>query len=260
MTISSPSKPRIGYQNLLEDTGATISATAGATGFEHANAYDWLTFTSYLSNTVGVATIKASFGAGIKKTANYFAVFGHTLATNGGAIKLQWSDDDAVWNDAFPAISPVNAFVIYKLFNPIEARYWRVHVDSTPASYIAQVSFGVDLELERGGRPGFIPPNLGREVDVTNVTSENGGFLGRSVVRNGLKGSVNISPVSEMWARQYWLPFVVHAELKPFFLQWNNSQYPYESAYVWADGAIEPMKYTKFKWLGGGIKYRGQIQ
>ncbi len=254
------SKPRIGYENLLLDTGATITATTGTAGYEHANAYDWLPATSYLSGSSGASYIKASFGSGITKAASYFAIYNHTLTTNSGTITLQYSSDDSSWTSVFPAFTPTNNAVIYKVFPIVSARYWRVLITSTPASYIGEVSFGQDFELERGARPGFMPPTLARDTQVSNSVSQNGYFLGRSVIRSGITGAINLDQITEAWAREVWLPFIIHAETKPFFLQWNNVEYPYESAFVWTEGKIESLKHAKRNLLSMGIKYRGFVE
>ncbi len=255
MASSSPAKPRIAYQNLFEDSGVTVTPSTETAGYEGANAYDWLTATSWKPTATGDSTLQAVLSS--SKPANYFAFYNQTLYSNGGSIKLQYSlNSGGAWSDATAAFSPSDNKAMYFRFPAITTNYWRVLINSNPVSYVGHVQFGMDFELERGCMPGFTPPLLGRDTAITNTVSQTGAFLGRTLLANGARGSINIDKVTTPWVRTVWLPFVLHAERKPFMFLHDPQYYPGEAAFCWSDGAIENPKHTKRNLMSGGIKYK----
>ena len=54
---------------------------------------------------------------------------------------------------------------------------------------------------------------LNEDIVVTNNKSESGIYLGRSIVRTGIKPtSINLDNISHAWLYATWLPFKKHAE------------------------------------------------
>jgi hypothetical protein len=243
LPIVNPAKPIILYDNLLTYDGATVTASSEVAGFPFENAFDWNPSTYWLASA---GTSYLNLTLTISKYADSFCLYSQTLWSNGGTIQLQYSlDGGSTWLDAFSPVAPSDNVPIFLTFDPISADKWRVKVVSSPASYIGVVCFGSRMVFERGFFVGFAPPQDARMDEITNNVSMNGTFVGRSLLAKGIKDSLSTDMLSQQWVRSVWRPFVDHARLMPFFLQWNKDQWPYEVAFCWADGNIPAAKNVK---------------
>lgn len=234
---------KIGYHNLFEDTSGTVTASSEAVGFPKENAYDWRPTDWWKATATGDSWVQIAFSTG--KTADYFAVAGHDLATQGASIKLQYSTDlGSTWHDATTSATGGNNRVIFKFFDPILASYWRILVNAptSPAS-IGVASFGDRLDLPRGFPSGFTPASLARDNTYQTSISEGGQFIGRSIARKVYDGRFNIPQVMPTWVRNYWESFIDHAEVKPFFLSWDTSEHSDEAVMGWLSDRYTPPSY-----------------
>lgn len=233
--------PRIGYNNL--GVGATVTATSTAVGYDPAQLFDWKPFTLWTPATSGthyVNVVPAS-----ATPVNYFAIAQHNLGTNGGTIKLQYSTNGGgSWSDATTLIAPVSDETIWQSFDDITANDWRIQVNSTPASVIGVVSFGAAYLPYFGQLEGFSPTKLARDVEIYANQSEEGLSLGRSILRRNTKNSITFNNMSTSDVYNLWLPFIKHAEKKPFFFVWLYEDYPSDVGLVETTEKIEPPRFT----------------
>lgn len=248
LTVSSPGAggdlPLVGYDNLFRDSGATITESTETTGYESSLAFDWRTSSAWLATASGSSWFRAQFSSG--RGADYFAAYAPDLATNGGTIKLQHSSDGSAWTDATTALSPTAAQpIVWQSFTRATDTYWRVLVDSTPASYIPVVAAGDALQLENGFLPGFTPPHLNRLVEIAQIRTNGGTRIGRTRRRQGCRCRIATRYNSEEHIRNDWLPFLKHAELLPFFLSWAPVLHPSELALLEIDGDDNPAAYDE---------------
>lgn len=234
---------KIGYNNLFEDTTGTVTASTETAGYAKENAYDWRPYDWWKASAIGDSWVQIAFPS--TRTVDYFAVAAHDLTTQGASIKLQYSTDSgSTWNDATTAASGVSNRVIFKSFSVITASYWRILVNApTSVASIGVVAFGDRLDLPRGFPPGFSPVALARENTYQTSMSDNGQFIGRSVKRKMYKGAFELPQVSPTWVRNYWEPFIDHAETKPFFFSWDTSSHPDEAVLGWLDDSYTPPSY-----------------
>ncbi len=252
-------KPIFAYQNLLEDDNATVTVSSEAVGFEMENAYDWNPTTFWKPTSSGAAWIRASFAAA--QLCNYVAIFAHNLGESGSNFKLQYSlDGGSVWLDATTPIAPVGTECRFVHFSSVLAADWRVLFDSDAAASVGIIAFGVDFELEHGTGQGFSPPNFARDTQVTNNTSERGTLLGRTLIRQGSHLSLTAEFMSESFTLDTWLPFMEHAEMKPFFFQWNPDDRPTESAFCWTDKDLGRPEYTSRDLLKTTLEAQARLQ
>lgn len=250
--------PRIGYQNLLE-SAVSVTASSEASGYEVANAYDWRLDDWWKPTGTGTSYITAVFITAV--SVDYFAVFGHDLHTYGGWVKLQYSTNGGVsWSDAASYVMPSDSRVIFQAFTAILANRWRVvmYSPSGPAS-LGIVAFGTALKFPRQLRPGFSPPTLSRQNEYMGVKSESGVFIGRSLKRRGVKFSIERDNLTPEWVREYWEPFLDHAEAKPFFFSWDYENHPWEAAYCWADD-ISASEYHHPMYMKVAASLMGQVE
>ncbi len=253
ITVSGArSTPRFAYENLFEDDAATVSVSSEDDGFEKENAYDWNPTTFWKPTAGGDQWMAASFSSA--QPVNYIAFFAHNIGTNGGTVQLQYSTDGgSTWLDALTPITPLSTECFYRRFTQRMAADWRVVVTSVDPCALGLLSIGVDFALEHGDWKGFSPPVYNRDTQVTNVTSEGGVLLGRSIIAQGSKMAVNPEFMSEAFAEATWLPFMEHAELKPFFFLWNPDDKPAEASFCWTDKKITGPAYTSVDYLQTGI-------
>lgn len=250
-------KTKIGYQNLIE-TATLITVTDEAIGFEKELAYNWRTFDGWKPITAGV--VHYTIDLGTAQPVDYWGLNSHTLGTNGGSIKLQYSSDNfaADTNDFDVLISPADDKTLFQsLALPITARYWRFEVTSTPVSILAVLSLGLALESARGTEVGFVLPRQARMNTVIGNVSDGGAFLGRSVIRRGFKSQINYSIQTLAYARGEWNTFLDHAELKPFFFSWNP-KYD-DPVYCWMVGDPVNVAFDKVNTVSFGMNIEGLI-
>lgn len=242
--VSVASSAIIGYKNLLTTSGGTITSSSSETDYDAENIADWRPFTWWKPTTTGNSWVRVSFAS--SKVVNYFAVASHDLATSGSTIKLQYSTNGgSSWLDATSANPGTNDRAIVTTFDDITAADWRIYVSNpTTIAAIGVVSFGEKLELPYQQEVGFAPPTLSRDAEYRTNQSASGLFLGRSIERTGYPGMISISAIDQDWIRSDWEPFIDHAELKPFFFSWNESDFANEAVFAWTDGKISPSKYS----------------
>lgn len=234
----------LGYKNLLTTSGGTITSSSAAADYDAENISDWRPFTWWKPTATGDSWVRVSFAS--SRVSNYFAVASHSLATSGSTIKLQYSTDGgSVWLDATSANTGASDRVIVETFDDITAADWRIYVSNpTAIAAIGVVSFGEKLELPYQQEVGFAPPTLSRDAEYRTNESATGLFIGRSIERTGYPGEISVTNIPHAWIRTDWEPFVDHAELRPFFVSWNEADFPSEAVFAWTDGRIDPAKYS----------------
>tara|TARA_R110000850_G_scaffold213784_1_gene339777 strand:+ start:553 stop:993 length:441 start_codon:yes stop_codon:yes gene_type:complete len=133
---------------------------------------------------------------------------------------------------------------------------WRFNIVSTPASSIGVLFFGEYLGLELGIRNGFTPPRFSSNNNYISNVSQNGNFIGRSIVSQSGNISIPVDYMTDQWARDNWETFITHAEKKPFFFSWNVADYPNEHAFAWSTDKAFSTKNQTFNRMQSTIKVR----
>lgn len=241
---TTANKAIICYENLLlADNVQSITASTERLGYSVENSYDWYT-TTYWSPELGheYNYIYISFYENV--TADYLAIYRHNLGEIGGYIFLEYSDDPEDWSEAQQVgsiVSAENNELIIHLFEATTARYWRVGFHSSliyTAFYCGVVMLGNKLPLYRGMVGGFVVPRHGRKNEIINQTTEGGQFVGRIKVSKGARSNITFKTVPQVWVRDNWEAFVLHAEMLPFLFSWNHEFYPQDACYCVTDGEI----------------------
>ncbi len=249
------SNARIGYENLLEN--GTVVASSENADFSVANIFDWRTSDFFKPAATG--TINIDLTLATTDSADYFAFYGQNLYDNGGTIKLQYWNGSA-YVDCFAAVTPTDNTPRFVSFTARTSTKWRVVITCTDIPSIAVISFGAQLALERGMYLGWTPPQFGRATQLIDSTSDGGEFLGRSVISQGIRTSIILNHASDAWMRSTWLPFVRHAEQKPFFFVPDVATYPLESVFAFTDGEITAPSQSAYGFMGASIAIRGMVE
>lgn len=245
---------RLLWDNLF-DYATSVTASSEDSSFPVENAYDWLVSDFFAPATNGQYTITCVFSS--SKTANSMAFYKTDLQDNGGTIKLQYLDTDGVtWVDATDNISPSDTAPRIEYFDSQSSTQWRFVISSNPASNIGMLWFGEYMALQIGVWQGFTPPKFARNNNYLTSVSQQGNFIGRSITHNAGSVSLPVEYATESWARSNWYPFIKHAEKKPFFMSWNVSSYPTESAFCWSDTKSFSMSNQTFDRMQETLKLR----
>ncbi|MBA1446178.1 MAG: hypothetical protein FE835_15000 [Gammaproteobacteria bacterium] len=96
---------------------------------------------------------------------------------------------------------------------------------SRTPSFLGVLAFGAALKLPAGMHTGFQPPHLNRNTKYLNNVSEGGQFLGRSLLRSGNDGRVDLSFLPASWVQMAWPTLALALETKPFFFCWDYSRF-----------------------------------
>lgn len=232
--------PRLGVENLLRLSLATVTASAEETGGERENAYaEGFTHDFWRPGASGTQWLRGSFGEPVRS--NYVAVAAHDLRQRGGSIKMQHSKDGgSTWVDSTDEFAPSDSRPIMLLYDDTTAADHRLVVTSSEAVSLGVVSFGSVIKLPVGIQAPWEPPYLNRENRYVNERSEGGAFIGRSLIAEGTELSLNLKNVDPKWIRRVWEPAVRKMEQYPFFFAARDiaavgGVAESEVVYAWAD-------------------------
>ena len=226
--------PRICWRAI---TGAVISGASEA-GYPATNALDVRTALGWrpdgLANHIGV-------DAGSAVAASYCAVAGHTLGSSGAVVRVQrW--DGSTFVNVVGNTTVENDDALLFLFSPIDASRFRLLIDSADSTpRIGHVRFGLATELPRKSPYGSATPiSESRRYEYDTLRANNGAFLGRSIISQGLQFQIEVRHLSEEWRRSEWAAFRDYANTSgaTFFYADKPISYPEDVAYAWSNDAL----------------------
>ncbi len=218
------------YDNILASASVSSDSTAVNYSPEFLNRQEnWLI---WLPATGGLHYI--TWDCGEDRTADAFGFAEHQLFTSSGTIALEHSANGTDWTAAFAAFTPYSDHPGYVEFSEVTARYWRAAMDSTPASPLGVVMLGQKEVMEQGHFVGFSPPGLNVDVETLTNTSRDGYLLGTAIKDHGATLELELDNLTDQWTRSEWAAIRRHASTGAYFIQWDNENRPYETAYCWA--------------------------
>jgi hypothetical protein len=237
--VASESYPlthaRIGYDRL----DGTPTASTAANGSPALGAYTVNTY-EHWQPTALPAWWKVS--AQEPTLVNYCGIAVHQLI--GEAVQVQYSANDSDWTSILAAPALItNGDPILILFPEVSARYWRIAIEGSELPAIAHIRFGYALTMMRPIFAGHNPGPLNRETAINPNVSERGQFLGRSIIRSGVREAFAWQHLDPDWYRENFDPFVLDARENPFFIAWRpNPDSPSENdvIYGWVNDDMAP--------------------
>ena len=273
----------IGYHNRVHS--ATLTATGVTSGYSVNSLKNWQPF-EFVSFDAGWSR-QITIDCGAAVSVDYFALGGHELFTsNTDNILLAASNDPAfatyitlatlnntsagVYDGSYryntstsiPSQSVDDNYNVCLKLDSVSYRYYRLEFTPSTTVRIAVLALGLRTEFELGFYKGIAPPKLNEDIVVTNNKSESGIYLGRSIVRTGIKPtSINLDNISHAWLYATWLPFKQHAEVYPFFYSFGNT--PLYNNQLCYQTSFAPVKFDDR--IGGGhgscgITFEGVIK
>lgn len=215
---------RIGYRKI---TG-TITASTAASGFAASNADNEMTY-SFWKPTAMPATWEIDAGTAVD--VDYFGIAAHTCGTDQATVYVEYWDGTA-WVEIDNTLPGDDSPLMFLLTGKFASKY-RVRVTGTTAPRIGVIYIGETLAMQRPIADSHSPINLSRKTVTSTNLSENGQWLGRSIIRKGSATNYQWKNLTSTWYRANFDPFVEHARTKPFFLAWHPEEYPSDVGYLW---------------------------
>jgi len=236
--------PIFGYKNLYRD-GGTVTASSDPAATPKENALDWRLEDYWKPAAATSHTLDIDAGSAVP--ADYLAFFSSDLFGQAGAKVELFSGAASPAATLRATINPTTRGPKLLTFTSVSFRYWRITISTTaafsPKIQIANV--GARLELERGLRPGFMPPALGSRLRPTTNLSETGIYIGRSLENKPVDFSLATTTLTAAWVRANWPAFRDHIERYPFFILPEPDAYAGEAVIAWTRGAINPPTYSQ---------------
>lgn len=230
---------RIGYHNPARDLTAVASSEEDDFPADAAQRPD--TYESWKPATMP-ATWAIDFGETV--AIDYVGIAAHELGTKGCTAKVQYSVDNAEWQDASDEATPADDSPMLLLFSPQAARYWRLYLaqaaSPTDAPEVGVIYMGRILTMQRSIYGGHMPITLSRETVLHQSLSRGGNFLGQGFRRSGLVSQASFRHLTAAWYRENFDPFVLAARRYPYFFAWRPGTFADELAYAWTDEDIRP--------------------
>jgi len=243
------------YENVFLHSSLVASATAA--GSHVRNAVDWRTQTFWQCDSPGTQTLSVQLPTVVSCSA--FAIARHNLKTVSvdQKILLQYLNGN-IWTTVCTLTANNDDTSLFSRFNEVAATQWRVVINIKPGAifHMAVCMAGQAMQMPFGMPKGFVPPRHNIQLTTLTNQSENGAFVGRSVIREGYKTEIKQPRVPTDWLRNEGMKFVKHAIKKPFFFQWSDRYFPTDSAYCWLDGnnAVSAFQMLDRQWQSFSMK------
>lgn len=227
--------PKCLFDSRLDD--GTPAASTTATGYDVLNLRDWRPYTAW-QPTALPATVTVDCGSA--QAADYWAIYGHDLYTQGCTIELRGSTDNfAASNVLVDTVTPSSNDAFVRHFASVSYRYWRLRITggaTMPSIKIAAMGVAFDIPMYLSS--GFDP--MGRDPMGVLNRSEAGHPLGRTVQWERWQQRLQFEHLTWTWLRNSWVDaWEDHIRDDPFIFQWDQSGHASEIYLVNAEGGFD---------------------
>lgn len=242
--ILDADNPLIGYQTRA--TTANISSTTAATGFPVTNLVNPSTNLRWKGVSGSPqADEYITLNLATAELVDYLAIARHNFGTAGITVSVEVENtatSPVSWDEVISETLLANDSPLLFRFTPQGITKIRVRLQPGSAAPFAAVIYcGKLLVVQRRLYVGHTPINYGRVSEITNGRAEAGHFLGRIQTRQTTKTSVELNDLTPAWYRDNIEPFLLQAQLNPFFFAWRPSSYPREVGFAWLTNDPQPV-------------------
>lgn len=236
--------PKFLYDNIMNTSTATLSASTSLTGYEVANITDWRTHTYWIGSSASTHTITIDMGT--LSNADAIGICGHNLYSLGATVIVSKSTDGTSWVPLLTYAATADD-VIFSTFAHSTASQYRLTINKpatqTEAPRIAVCAIGTALEFPHPPSAGASPIN--QTAVIKSNRSQTGILLGNVVKYHpvslrmdfGFIGTTFYRTTSGAAAgyRSFWEDHGRY--MLPFFVAFSGDTYP-EAKYLMrlADG------------------------
>ena len=245
----------IGWHNLVPES--TLSASSENPDNPVSLLSNYFTFDSWKASGPGVQWVEIDLPR-IQRI-NYVGIAAHNFYNVSASWQVQYFDG-LIWQPLTPERLMNDNRPILSTFEDISTRRIRIYIfNSDQPVYIGIVYVGRIMRFERGVYIGHAPANYNRVDNIINSVSEGGQFIGRSTVSEGGQTTIDLDWLSPNYIRNIYVPFQLHARLKPFFFGWKPSVYPTEIIFGWSTSEPVPTV-SGHNYYSATISMRGDIE
>lgn len=209
--------PRIAWDSVLDDATITSGSSVSTDG-EVDQVADWILYTFWLPTGGGTHYITCDLVG--TPTVNSWAMAGHGAS---GLIGMDtWNG--TTWVLHSEVVHAGDGSAVYLVGSAVATTKLRFRFATI--THLSTLWAGTDMQLPEGVGNGWSDPVLAQRAETSPEVSRDGVYLGTSVERWMAKLSLDIKHVEATWCRDYWLPFLRTCSTQPFFLHWNNVEWP----------------------------------
>jgi hypothetical protein len=196
-------------------------------------------YTAQRWQTTGAADFTFEFAA--NQNVDTFVIAAHNLAGVGVTISTSTTTTGTFTTRA--TFTPSDNTPIFVMANtgtglPFGIRRYRVTVASQAA--VGIIRAGLALQLQQPLYGGHNPALWNRVTEGQQAFSETGQWLGRTQKRLAYATNYEWTHIKAAWYRDNFEPFAQTLPLKPFAIAGNPQAMPYDVAWAWAQGDVQP--------------------
>lgn len=219
---------RILYNNKL--VNSSISSTNGLNNIAtiKANTFERWTFTGNAQITFTLTSVESIDTIGIGS---------HSLI--GSTISVYYDTNDSGMLRHLRTVTASEANTMFHFDETYQAKRISVKVTTAATSYVAYISAGIALQMQRPFFAGHTPITDSDQSTIEFNRTQNGSIISNSLVNIGYQTSVDIKNLNDSWFNQYIPAFRRSAKTKPFFFAWNLLEYPNDVGFCMMDGDME---------------------
>lgn len=239
--------PIIGYQTLV--TSNNVMATTSQADWPASNLANVSTYLKWRAESG--SPLLDEYLTVVPDTADdidYIGIAGHNFGSGQMPVSVEVLDEStspAMWVEVISELLLADDGPV--LFRFDKDVYPSVRVRIQPSLLAEQVTpfaavlyVGELLILQRRIYVGHTPVTYGRELSVANHRSIAGAFLGRIVLSETVRTSIEVKNLTPSWYRANFEPFLLAAREIPFFFGWRPGTYPREIGFAWLTGDPQP--------------------
>lgn len=240
-TEAPPWSPVVGWHNLV--TADNVEADTEENSYPATNLATVLTVERWQASTTAEQRIIVT--PEFLGEIDYIAVARHNFGSAQISVSVEvyteLDEGSPVWVEVVQQVLLADDSPVLFRFDPQAVVGVCLRLRTGDAVARAAVLYvGKLLILKPTIQTDFTPLNYGRVTDVVNDTTENGEFLGRTVLSETLESSVRLMYLDPQWYRAEMAPFVASTSRRPFFFAWDPLNYPREIGFAWIKAGSNP--------------------
>lgn len=179
-------------------------------------------------------------------------VCAHNLSGSDYTVGIDYDTTDAGTFSSFTTgQAPERDYaMMFHISSTVSVRRLKITCSGTGnGKYIGYISAGVALQMQRPFFGGYTPVNENVQHRYYDAWTESGQLVGRSGRSVMLEGEYSWENIDDSWYREYFEPFKLGGQARPFVAAWNLLEHPTDVEMVMAN-KIEASAYT------GTLDYR----
>lgn len=228
--------PRILWENILNVTTASFSASTEAIGYFGQYINDWRTHTYWKGTTSSSVEFSVDLGSGGDRAADCIGICTHNLYTANYKYSVQHSTNGTTWTTCLSDTPATSDDILISTFAEATKQYWKVTLTSsaitTSVPYISVMALGTALSFPKPPLIGTSPVNAG--IEMKSNRSQTGILLGNVISYHPISLALSFNYLPATFFRTtsgapagYGTFWKNHGRyMLPFFVQFSGDTFP----------------------------------